>query len=111
MRIVTRRRSLSDAATLQQQPSAQNLQHANLGSEQVGTHLCDKSRVQSTSKGKTSVFDEWAARDLGGFVVKREDEGGKWSIEYQNVQFAAQDQSLFEIPAGYQKLDITAMGP
>jgi Domain of unknown function (DUF4412) len=103
--------SLSDAATLQQLPGAQKLEHANLGSEQVGTHLCDKSRVQSTSNGKTSVFDEWAARDLGGFVVKRADENGKWSIEYQNVQFRDQDQSLFEIPAGYQKLDITGMGP
>jgi hypothetical protein len=103
--------SLSVAATLPQTPAAQNLPHTKLGSEQVGTHLCDKSRVQSTSNGKTSVFVEWAARDLGGFVVKREDENGKWSIEFQNVQFKDQDQSLFEIPAGYQKLDVTGMGP
>lgn len=103
--------SLTDAATLSQLPGAPPLQHTNIGSEQVGAHLCDKSRVQSTSNGKTSAFVEWAARDLGGFVVKRADENGKWSIEYQNVQFGAQDASLFEIPAGYQKLDITGMGP
>lgn len=103
--------SLNQAAALAQPPSAQNLPHTNIGSEQVGTHLCDKSKVQSTSNGRTSVFVEWAARDLGGFVVKRADENGKWSIEYQNVQFKDQDQSLFEIPVGYQKLDITGMSP
>ena len=101
--------SLSDVATLPQVPGAENIQHTSLGAEQVATHLCDKSRVQATSKGRTSTFIEWAAGDLNGFVVKREDDKGKWSIEYRNVQFKPQDQSLFEIPAGYQKLSMTGM--
>jgi hypothetical protein len=101
--------SPSELPTLPHVPGVESVQHTNLGSEQVATYLCDKSRVLSTSNGRTSTFIEWAARDLNGFVVKREDDQGKWSIEYRNVQFKSQDQSLFEIPAGYQQLSLTGM--
>src|SRR5260370_17193476 len=77
-----------------------------LGSEQVGAYLCDKSRVQVIYEGKQYTTIEWAAKELNGFVVKRQSEKGDWSTEYQNVQLGPQDPSLFEIPAGYQKLNL-----
>jgi hypothetical protein len=95
---------LIELSALTPGPGVENVRRTNLGSEQIAAHLCDKSRVESTSNGKTVTFIEWAARDLNGFVVKREDENGQWSIEYRNVQLQSQDPSLFEIPAGYQKL-------
>ena len=78
----------------------------SLGSEQVGAYHCDKSRVETTYEGKVYVSIEWAAKELDGFVVKKSDEKGSWSTEYQNVQLGPQDPSLFEIPAGYQKLSL-----
>jgi hypothetical protein len=87
-------------------PSAQR---ENLGTERVGDYLCDKSTVVTTSGGKSYAFTEWAAKDLGGFVVKREAQSGSWSMEYRNVQLAPQDPSLFEIPEGYQKMDLGGM--
>jgi len=80
-----------------------------LGSEQVGAYHCDKSRVQVTYEGKQYTSIEWAAKELNGFVVKRQSEKGDWSTEYQNVQLGPQNPSLFEIPAGYQKLNLGGM--
>jgi len=81
----------------------------SLGAEQVGAFHCDKTRVTATYQGMTSVYTEWVARELDGFVVKRQDEKGSWSTEYKNVQLGAPDPSLFEIPAGYQKMSMGGM--
>jgi len=76
-----------------------------LGSEQVGAYHCDKSRVQVTYEGKQYTSIEWAAKELNGFVVKRQSEKGDWPTEYQNVKLGPQDPSLFEIPAGLEILN------
>jgi hypothetical protein len=81
-------------------------QRESLGPEQVGAFHCEKSRVTATYKGITGTYLEWAAKELDGFVVKRQDEKGSWSTEYKNVQLGAQDPSLFELPAGYQKMSM-----
>jgi Domain of unknown function (DUF4412) len=81
-----------------------------LGSEEVGSYHCDKSRVTVAYKGTTSVQLEWAAKELDGFVVKRQDEKGTWATEYQNVKLGPQDPLLFELPAGYQKLSMGGLG-
>jgi hypothetical protein len=85
------------------------VQKDSLGSEQVGSFHCDKSRVHTTYEGKTYVSIEWAAKELDGFVVKRQGEDGSWSTEYQNIHMGPQDPSLFEIPAGYQKFAMPGM--
>jgi uncharacterized protein DUF4412 len=86
------------------------VQLAALGSEQVGPYHCDKARVQVTFEGKAYTAIEWAAKELNGFVVKTQDEKGTWSTEYQNVRLGSQDPSLFELPAGYQKLSMGNIG-
>lgn len=80
-----------------------------LGSEQVGPYHCEKFRVQTTYEGHIYTGLEWDAKELGGFPVKQADEKGSWSKAYQNVKLGAQDPSLFEIPAGYRKLDLGGM--
>ncbi|HYL84027.1 MAG TPA: DUF4412 domain-containing protein [Candidatus Angelobacter sp.] len=70
------------------------VQRESLGSEQVGAYHCDKSRVTATYQGITGTYIEWAAKELDGFVVKRQDDKGAWSTEYQNVRLGAQDPSL-----------------
>lgn len=102
--------SVNDVTTLARDGAGvPNAQHKNLGTERVGDYLCDKSMVVTTSGGKSYVFTEWAAKQLGGFVVKREEQNGSWSMEYRNVHLAPQDSSLFEIPEGYHKVDLSGM--
>jgi hypothetical protein len=90
--------------------NVQTLHRDTLGSEQLSVYHCDKSRVQTLLSGKTHTWIEWAAKELNGFVVKRQDEEGSWSIEYQNVRLGPQDASIFEVPAGYHRIDIGGMG-
>lgn len=80
-----------------------------LGTDVVGDYHCDKSRTTATVRGKTFSTDEWAARELNGFVVKRQDAAGSWSVEYHNVRAGPQSASLFEIPPGYQLMELTGM--
>jgi hypothetical protein len=85
------------------------MQRESLGGEQVGEYHCDKYRVQTTYEGKVYTSLEWDAKELGGFPVKQAGEKGEWSKEYQNVRLGPQDSSLFEIPAGYQKISLGGM--
>jgi hypothetical protein len=99
--------SLPDSAMLARNGTeAPNAQRQNAGTERVGDYVCDKTLVVANSGGRADAFTEWAAKELGGFVVKRQAQDGSWSVEYRNVQLASQDASLFEIPAGYQKMDL-----
>jgi len=85
------------------------VQRDPLGSEQVGAYHCDKFRVQTTYEGHVYTSVEWDAKELNGFPVKQADEKGSWSKEYQNVKLGPQDPSLFEVPSGYQKIDLAGM--
>ena len=95
--------SMSDWASW---ADAQNLQRESLGMEQVGEYHCEKFRVHVKVMGQQSTNLEWDAKELDGLPIKTQDEKGKWSTEYRNVQVGPQDPSLFEIPAGYQKMSL-----
>jgi hypothetical protein len=92
--------SMAKDATIEKEP---------LGSEQVGAYHCDKYRVKATYEGKLYTSIEWDAKELNGFAVKKGDEKGAWTIEYQNVHLGPQDPSLFEVPADYKKVDLGGM--
>jgi len=98
--------SLSDWASW---ADTQGVQRESLGMEQVGAYHCEKFRVQLNVMGQQATSLEWDAKELDGLPVKTQDEKGKWSTEYRNVQVAPQDPSLFEVPAGYQKISIGGM--
>lgn len=79
------------------------VQRESLGPEQVGPYNCDKLLVRVTFKDMVYVGNEWAAKELGGLVVKAQDEKGEWLTEFQNIRIGPQDPSLFEIPKDYKK--------
>jgi hypothetical protein len=83
------------------------MKHEALGSEQVSGLQCEKSRTTVTWQGITGTSVEWSARELGGFVVKKQDDTLKEITEYRNIQLGPQDPSLFELPAGYKKMRLT----
>jgi hypothetical protein len=78
----------------------------SLGSEKVGGFNCDKTRMTVTWQGATSTTIEWTAKELGGFAVKELDEKTGDITEYKNIRPGPQDPSLFELPAGYKKMDM-----
>jgi len=85
------------------------VQRESLGLEQLGEYHCEKFKVHRTVMGQASTSLEWDAKELDGLPVKMQDEKGTWSNEFTNVQLGPQDQSLFEIPAGYQKLSLAGL--
>jgi hypothetical protein len=95
--------SLSDWAAWADE---QGVQRESLGMEQVGEYHCEKFRVHMKVMGKEATSFEWDAKELDGLPVKTRDEKGTWSTEYKNVKLGPQDPSLFEIPAGYQKMSL-----
>lgn len=94
------------AASMKDMMKDVQVKHEPLGSEQVAGYNCDKSRTTVTWQGITATTIEWAAKELGGFVVKKLDEKTGEITEYQNIKLGPQDPSLFELPAGYQKMSV-----
>jgi len=79
------------------------VERESLGPEEVGPYHCDKLRLLVSYERDVYISIEWAAKELGGLVVKGQDEKGEWSTEYQKIQLGPQDPSQFEIPKGYKK--------
>jgi outer membrane lipoprotein-sorting protein len=78
----------------------------NIGTETVNGYACQV--MQTTYKDKKyGITVQWVADKLG-FAIKTQtkDAGGKVTstMEYSNIVMGAQPASLFEIPAGYEKM-------
>jgi hypothetical protein len=59
---------------------------------------------------KTINTYQWMATDIN-FPVKTAAVDGSWSMEYKDIKLGSQPDSLFELPAGYQKMSIPSMPP
>ena len=95
------------AAALMDLTKGVQAKNESLGSEQMDGFLCDKSRTTVTWGGITGSSTEWAAKELGGFVVKKQDDTSGEITEYKNIQLGPQDPSLFELPAAYRKMSLS----
>ncbi|MDR3588746.1 MAG: hypothetical protein P4N41_03705 [Negativicutes bacterium] len=80
-----------------------------LGSEVIDGRTANKYRVTTTVKGKSTVTYQWLGAD-SGIPLKFSDEKGQFIQEYRNLVVGPQDPSLFEVPAGYQKMSIPSFG-
>jgi hypothetical protein len=85
------------------------LRTAEVHSEQLSTEFfesqeCEKVRVTSIYKGQIYKSIEWRSKALHGLVVKSQDGDGKWTAEYKNIKVGDQPGSLFELPAGYNRI-------
>ena len=80
-----------------------------LGEEKVNGYKCKKYRYTSSdpSVGTTTM---WISKKLN-FPIKTEMKGssGPMSMEYKNIQEKKLPDSLFNIPAGYQKMSMPSM--
>lgn len=95
--------------------SAYDIKTTKVGSETVNGVKTTKSKVIMTGpKGAKLGGFIWTSKD--GITVKLDaisvDKGSKerFKTELTNLQIGKQDPALFEIPAGYTKMDFGGMG-
>ncbi len=82
-----------------------------LGNETVDNHPARKYHLTVYKDGRkeTSGF-LWEASDLNNFPVKYQNEDKTVTILWKNIKFDNAPDSLFEIPAGYKKMEMPMRG-
>lgn len=81
-----------------------------VGSETVNGFACDKFEITYNDPG-VGVMTTWISKKLD-FPVRTIFRGpmGEVHTEYKNIRTGAIDASLFELPAGLQKMSMPTMG-
>ncbi|MFH0827461.1 MAG: DUF4412 domain-containing protein [Candidatus Omnitrophota bacterium] len=75
-----------------------------LGKEAVDGIQTDKFQVTS----REGAMYQWLTDS--GFPVKMEAVDGSWSVQYKNISFGPQPDSLFEVPEDYEKTSMPSFG-
>lgn len=73
-----------------------------IGQETVNGKIASKYKVTYEVEGVRDAVFQWIDT-ASSIPVKTEAADGSWTMEYKNLKIGAQPDSLFEIPAGYQK--------
>ena len=76
-----------------------------LGDETVGGKLTKKYKIGYNVNGKDGSVLAWIMAN-SEVPVKMQATDGSWSMEYNNLIIGAQPDSLFQVPADYQKLSV-----
>ena len=76
-----------------------------VGSETIDGHPTKKYEVTYKETNKEQKVYQWFATDIK-FGIKTAAIDGSWSTEYRNIKMSNQPDSLFEVPAGYQKMNM-----
>jgi hypothetical protein len=83
------------------QEVAGQVDRKSLGRESVNGVSAEKFLVTYETQGRRNEMYQWMGDN--GVPVKVSAVDGSWSAEYRNVSVGPQPDSLFEVPAGYQK--------
>ncbi|MEO5356752.1 MAG: DUF4412 domain-containing protein [Nitrospirae bacterium YQR-1] len=83
------------------------LSRKEVGKETIDGHSCTKYMVTYKSGGKEQQIYQWMASDII-FPVKTSAVDGSWSQEYKNIKTGSQPADIFEVPAGFNKMEIPA---
>jgi hypothetical protein len=73
-----------------------------LGQETIDGRMTNKYQVVYKENGKTETMFQWLAPGLS-IPLKTAAADNSWMMEYKNIKTEKQPDSLFEIPADYQK--------
>lgn len=87
------------------EPAPGELERVHLGTETFDGKPADKYRITVQTNGQKDSFYQWIAKD-SGFPVKMAAIDGSWRQEYRNLVVGEPPASQFEIPAGYQKMQM-----
>ena len=98
-----------DARTLAQTSGdAAGVQREALGQETVDGESLDKFKVTYTVRGKSESLYQWL--NAQGQPVKCEALDQSWTTTFSNIRTSGVEDSLFEVPAGLQKMQMPSMG-
>ncbi|MBW1992297.1 MAG: DUF4412 domain-containing protein, partial [Deltaproteobacteria bacterium] len=80
-------------------------QMKHLGTETVGGYVCDKYEFEEEAQGNQPPKKHyiWISKKLK-MPIKMAAADGSFSMEYQDIKMGGVDDSLFEVPPGYQKM-------
>ena len=73
-----------------------------LGKETVDGRMADKYMIVYNVNGRKESIYQWIAPGIK-MPVKTAAVDNSWVMEYKNIKTGKQPDSLFEVPAGYQK--------
>jgi hypothetical protein len=81
-----------------------------IANEAVDKHPTKKYHLTITTNGKKEKSGYiWEATDLSNFTVKYQSEDKKITTVWKNIKMGGVVDSVFELPAGYKKMDMPAM--
>ena len=75
-----------------------------IGKETVDGKTTNKYRIVYVVADKEETIFQWIA--ASGLPIKSAAVDGRWKVEYKNLKTGKQPDTLFEIPAGYQKFSL-----
>ncbi len=79
-----------------------------LGNETVEGHSAKKYRLISLRENKKEKSGYiWEATDLNNFIIKYQDKSKQHTMVWKNIRTGSISDSLFEVPSGYKKMDMT----
>lgn len=82
-----------------------------LGHETVDSHPARKYHLTLIRDGRKEASGFiWEASDLNNFPVKHQNEDKTVTTVWKNIKFDGVPDSLFEIPAGYKKMEMPMRG-
>lgn len=76
-----------------------------VGTEIVDGHPTVKYEITYEDDNRIKKIFQWMATDIN-FPVKIAAIDGSWSNEYKNIRMGSVSDTLFEIPAGFEKMAI-----
>lgn len=80
----------------------------HLGTETVNGYECDKYEMSNMVEGKTVTQHVWVAKKFG-LPIKSMTTDGSMSMEYRDIKVGGVADSVFEMPQGYQKMEMPSM--
>lgn len=81
------------------------IERKEVGREAIDGHPTIKYLITyMVDKRKDRVY-QWLAKDIN-FPVKTSAADGSWTQEFRNIKMESQPGSLFELPSGYQKMQM-----
>lgn len=81
------------------------IERTPLGRDTVNGKMADKYKVIYQIEGTKNEIFQWIESD-SSLPVKSAATDGSWSVEYMNIKTGPQPDSLFEIPADYEKFSM-----
>ncbi|MGB9698945.1 MAG: hypothetical protein ACPL5I_06120, partial [Thermodesulfobacteriota bacterium] len=81
-----------------------------LGIEMINGLEAKKYEVTIKEEEKTIKAWQWISTALN-YPIKISALDGSWSSEYKNLKMESQPDSLFELPAGFQKMEAPFFAP